>query len=797
MAVRKWEGYTLLCLEVFIIFLNVIAIIVISRFKRKYNPDVLIFALAVADLMKALFPLNMTLVVYLSDKPMEQNSFKCKVFGWTAFTLNSGIMLVMTVMAIDRYLAMCWPFRYRQLFSKKRLICTIVGSFVFSGTFSVFPLVGFGRIQAYHNGSFCHFDFDSTIPVNRGYSIFVLSLGFSMLVVVVFCYTRAMLSARGLIKRQRRMSSRSRDMDKSEQKRHAMNRMFARLMIVMMIAFCISWLLFLIVVLDHVSSWFDVPSGVHFWSMRLAVFNSVLNPLIGAAMCKPYRKGYLFIFCKLLHCCGLCSSYQAKDPWTNQRKASVTSRNNNERELPPTPTSNLSDTLGQSQPLSCPNDSGIEPDCSIGYNQGGVINAAYGSGVNEAVDGEPKVRPGLQRKRISFKDEVEARSTQLKQTTHTVEAEINPSGTTSEVQQSRVFGPTGMQGRSCKQGDKKENMPSKTIMSIEVEILSHSYERSDACELPGPLDPSKSRSQEISAPVGTPKKSEELISGEDGASLPEEEKLTLGVKSTLDRPMTKDCQVTVDTEGASLGESPGNPKMIHAEVALWKSQNVACQIGDQDYENEQVLQITHFPVDGNSEVNTALFLNTYESGNPSVHMFSPPTENSDPLGRSDITSVPEAKPHDHSFFNDSQVTEKTMLLHLSGEAPEPEIFSNQLVYSTETRGTSNFNRTASLESGLRKKSKNSIYRSLDTSQGLSSENLKEAEAIPNYAESRLSHSTPEMLPQSSYGKPNTGDYGRVSVGERRCLLANKCPTSNRFRTLSELSQNELEREVFC
>ena len=172
------------------------------------------------------------------------------------------------------------------------------------------------------------------------------------------------------------------------------------------------------------------------------------------------------------------------DPWTNQRKASVTSRNNNERELPTTPTSNLSDTSGKSQPLSCPNDSGIEPDSSIGYNQGGVINAAYGSGANEAVDGEPTVRPRLQRKRISFKDEVEARLTQLQQTTHTVEAEINPSGT-REVQQSRIFGPSGMQDRSCKQGDKNENMPSKTIMSIEVEILSHSYERSDACELPG------------------------------------------------------------------------------------------------------------------------------------------------------------------------------------------------------------------------------------------------------------------------------------------------------------------------
>lgn len=71
-------------------------------------------------------------------------------------------------------------------------------------------------------------------------------------------------------------------------------------------------LFFQIVVLQHVSGWFKIAPEAHFWSMRLAVVNSLVNPLIGAAMCKPYRTGYLFLLCKFLHCCGLCSSYKAE-----------------------------------------------------------------------------------------------------------------------------------------------------------------------------------------------------------------------------------------------------------------------------------------------------------------------------------------------------------------------------------------------------------------------------------------------------------------------------------------------------
>ena len=246
MVVRKSEGYTLLFLEIFIIILNTLAIIVIQRFKTKCNPDILIVTLAVADLIKAFIPLSMTLVAYLSGIAMTEDSPKCIIFGWTAFTLNSSIMLVMTIMAIDRYVAICWPFEYKHYLTKKRLIYAIVAVFVFSGLHSVLPLVGVGRMRSYYDGSFCHFDFDSTVPSSLGYSIFVLVLGISMLVVVIFCYIRAMFSIRGLIRRQRRMSTHSRDIDGADRKRQSMNHMFARLMIVMMIAFCVSWLLFLV-----------------------------------------------------------------------------------------------------------------------------------------------------------------------------------------------------------------------------------------------------------------------------------------------------------------------------------------------------------------------------------------------------------------------------------------------------------------------------------------------------------------------------------------------------------------------
>lgn len=115
----KLEGFILLVFEVLIIMLNILVIIVIVCFKQKYNLDILIFILVVVDLLKVFILLNMILVVYLRGNEMKEGLLLCMIFGWIVFMLNCGIMFVMIIMVIDRYVVMCMFFRYKEYFLKK------------------------------------------------------------------------------------------------------------------------------------------------------------------------------------------------------------------------------------------------------------------------------------------------------------------------------------------------------------------------------------------------------------------------------------------------------------------------------------------------------------------------------------------------------------------------------------------------------------------------------------------------------------------------------------------------------
>ena len=104
--------------------------------------------------------------------------------------------------------------------------------------------------------------------------------------------------------------------------------------------------------------------------------------------------------------------FQLPDPWT--RRLSLGSRRSFDVE-PATPTTDQTVVKVTSNPSFSYHDSGIVPDGgSIGYNQGGLINSAYEkeqwkteSFYRTTVDGVQE-RPRLHKKRISFKDEVEA-----------------------------------------------------------------------------------------------------------------------------------------------------------------------------------------------------------------------------------------------------------------------------------------------------------------------------------------------------------------------------------------------------
>lgn len=109
--------------------------------------------------------------------------------------------------------------------------------------------------------------------------------------------------------------------------------------------------------------------------------------------------------------------FRLPDPWT--RRLSQGSRRSFDVE-PATPTTDQTVVKVTSNPSFSYHDSGIVPDGgSIGYNQGGLINSAYEkeqckteSFYPATVDGV-RERPRLHKKRISFKDEVEANQAAL------------------------------------------------------------------------------------------------------------------------------------------------------------------------------------------------------------------------------------------------------------------------------------------------------------------------------------------------------------------------------------------------
>lgn len=129
----------------------------------------------------------------------------------------------------------------------------------------------------------------------------------------------------------------------------------------------------------------------------------------------------------ILHCY-FCFS----DPWTRSRKMSAGSRNSSDRDQNESPNtcettkSPPSKKVPKSKIKNKPSfnsyyDSGIVPDScdyhgTIGRHQAGEVNNAFEldttpAGVTGHIsdDGRFKARPGLNRKRISFKDEVEAK----------------------------------------------------------------------------------------------------------------------------------------------------------------------------------------------------------------------------------------------------------------------------------------------------------------------------------------------------------------------------------------------------
>ena len=175
----------------------------------------------------------------------------CNFFGWIAFATNSGSMLVLTLMSIERFFAIAHPFAYKAWVRPNKIVGIILVAEIFTAIHSTLPLVGIGRVLPYNDGAYSHFDYSRHSNGTIGYSIFIICYGFSMILVVMIAYSFVFHKIRDLIYRHRRMTNSQSDSgprrDKSTRQLNLKTEtMFSYLTVALMVLFWFSWLPFLV-----------------------------------------------------------------------------------------------------------------------------------------------------------------------------------------------------------------------------------------------------------------------------------------------------------------------------------------------------------------------------------------------------------------------------------------------------------------------------------------------------------------------------------------------------------------------
>ena len=172
------------------------------------------------------------------------DSFWCNFYGYIAFAINSGSMLILTLMAFERFVAVVKPFAHRKWVTINRVKIAVSFAIVFTSIQSALPLIGVGRMLPYYKGAYCHFDYSKYTRGTTFYSLFIVTYGLGMILIVFVSYAFVFYKIQNLIRRHRRMSHNY--SKEGEQINLKTEKMFSYLTVVLMLLFWFSWLPFLV-----------------------------------------------------------------------------------------------------------------------------------------------------------------------------------------------------------------------------------------------------------------------------------------------------------------------------------------------------------------------------------------------------------------------------------------------------------------------------------------------------------------------------------------------------------------------
>ncbi|CAH3146225.1 unnamed protein product [Porites evermanni] len=286
--VKITEDAILVCLIILAFVGNVLVCIAVFKTAHlRTIPNMFITNLAVSDILMAIVCMPVSLHVLISGK-WPFSSSVCDMHGFFMFTFGIVSQVNVSVVAVNRYFALCRPFQCKAIFTKRNVLFMIAILWILPSVASVPPLVGWGY-YAFHPGkALCIYPFH----VNMIYTTIVqlLFIAFPM-GLIVFSYTNCILAIRSSNRQIAEMSDDPTTVGQGSRKAREVRATWT--MLFSTLGFSMCWLP--VSVIDFIETsrgGGNLPRQVFMLNGFLIFLSSTINPFIYWLSNRDFRKAF-------------------------------------------------------------------------------------------------------------------------------------------------------------------------------------------------------------------------------------------------------------------------------------------------------------------------------------------------------------------------------------------------------------------------------------------------------------------------------------------------------------------------
>ena len=178
---------------------NLIIIAVLKLYKPLTIPDILVFSLALSDLLNVLLPAQILNIIQSQFFNISWSKSICAAFTGSVYCLRLSSVLTVSVISLDRLLAIRKPLLYRSRVMHEigRVKVLILMLWLFSCLTALLPFMGAGEWS--FNGSECPYQL---LDLGVYYGFYVEILGLLQLALVLYCYVVIRITTWHFLKRQ-------------------------------------------------------------------------------------------------------------------------------------------------------------------------------------------------------------------------------------------------------------------------------------------------------------------------------------------------------------------------------------------------------------------------------------------------------------------------------------------------------------------------------------------------------------------------------------------------------------------